>query len=178
MAVSLYEKASPYEVRCLRCDVSFPVGTRTCLHCGGPTEKPGEVVHDDSLVFSEIDYGIGSSGSASAPDSMSHRLRDSGPIEPVSESPFGMGGSAAMGGSSSTTGGSSSTTGGSAGTSIGDAIRNAVSETGRGRDRKNDRELETDDAPRSVFGGLIRSLGGLIWVILLIGFSLARSCGD
>lgn len=29
--------ASAYEVRCPRCDVSFPVGTRRCLHCGGPT---------------------------------------------------------------------------------------------------------------------------------------------
>ena len=23
-----------YEVRCPRCRVSFPIGTRTCLHCG------------------------------------------------------------------------------------------------------------------------------------------------
>jgi len=28
---------SPYEVRCARCDVSFPVETRRCIHCGGPT---------------------------------------------------------------------------------------------------------------------------------------------
>ena len=28
---------SPYEVRCLRCDVSFPLETRRCIHCGGPT---------------------------------------------------------------------------------------------------------------------------------------------
>jgi len=164
MAVSSLEKASPYEVRCPRCDVSFPVGTRTCLHCGGATGKPGEVVHDESLVFSDIDHGVGSSGSASVSESMSHRYRDSGPIEPVSESPFGIG--------------DSSPIGGSAGTSIGDAIRNAVAQTGRGRDRENDRELETDEAPSSFVGGLIRSLGGLIWVILLIGFSLARSCGD
>ncbi len=24
-----------HEVRCLQCDVSFPVGTKRCLHCGG-----------------------------------------------------------------------------------------------------------------------------------------------
>jgi hypothetical protein len=26
---------SPYEVRCERCRVTFPVGTRRCVHCGG-----------------------------------------------------------------------------------------------------------------------------------------------
>lgn len=29
-------KGSPYEVRCLRCDVSFPVEAKRCIHCGGP----------------------------------------------------------------------------------------------------------------------------------------------
>ncbi len=28
---------SSFEVRCLRCDVSFPLETRRCVHCGGPT---------------------------------------------------------------------------------------------------------------------------------------------
>jgi len=28
---------SEYEVRCPRCDVSFPVSTKRCLHCGGKT---------------------------------------------------------------------------------------------------------------------------------------------
>lgn len=32
---------SPYEVRCLRCDVSFPVETRRCIHCGGATSASG-----------------------------------------------------------------------------------------------------------------------------------------
>lgn len=30
-------QGSSYEVRCPRCDVSFPVETRRCIHCGGPT---------------------------------------------------------------------------------------------------------------------------------------------
>lgn len=30
-------KAYEYEVRCGRCNVSFPKGTKKCLHCGGPT---------------------------------------------------------------------------------------------------------------------------------------------
>ena len=28
---------APFEVRCERCRVTFPVGTRRCIHCGGPT---------------------------------------------------------------------------------------------------------------------------------------------
>jgi len=30
-------EASPYEVRCSSCDVSFPVETRRGMHCGGRT---------------------------------------------------------------------------------------------------------------------------------------------
>lgn len=36
---------APFEVHCDRCRVTFPVGTRRCIHCGGPTgvsaRKPG-----------------------------------------------------------------------------------------------------------------------------------------
>ncbi len=28
--------ANPYEVYCTRCKVSFPVGTRVCVHCSQP----------------------------------------------------------------------------------------------------------------------------------------------
>ena len=34
-------KGSVYEVRCPRCDVSFPVETKRCFHCGGPTAQVG-----------------------------------------------------------------------------------------------------------------------------------------
>jgi hypothetical protein len=27
---------TPYEVYCQRCRVSFPIGTRSCMHCGQP----------------------------------------------------------------------------------------------------------------------------------------------
>lgn len=30
---------SQYEVYCNRCGVSFPIGTRRCIHCGGPTAR-------------------------------------------------------------------------------------------------------------------------------------------
>jgi hypothetical protein len=103
---------------------------------------------------------------ATTSDSMARRAWDQEPIEPVSESPFSIGDSI------------EGSAGGLAGVSIGDAIRGAVAETGRGRDPQNDRELETSDPPNSVVRSLFRSFGGLLWVILLIGFSFARSCGD
>lgn len=30
---------TPFEVFCRRCQVSFPVGTRRCLHCGGRVDR-------------------------------------------------------------------------------------------------------------------------------------------
>lgn len=42
--------ASPYEVRCLRCDVSFPLETRRCIHCGGPTSSSGAVAGLGALM--------------------------------------------------------------------------------------------------------------------------------
>jgi hypothetical protein len=33
--------ANPYEVYCTRCRVSFPVGTKVCMHCGQPIRVPG-----------------------------------------------------------------------------------------------------------------------------------------
>jgi len=35
--------ANPYQVYCTRCNVSFPVGTRSCVHCGQPIGRPGPV---------------------------------------------------------------------------------------------------------------------------------------
>ncbi len=34
------ERNNPYEVYCTRCKVSFPVGTRACMHCGQPIGRP------------------------------------------------------------------------------------------------------------------------------------------
>ena len=33
---------TPYEVYCFRCRVTFPIGSRQCLHCGGPLFGTGE----------------------------------------------------------------------------------------------------------------------------------------
>lgn len=102
---------SSYEVRCPRCDVSFPVGTRKCIHCGGATGQPDKVAILESLVQT----------STSPVDEFSD------PMEFIPD--------------------------------------------------QDERELEVSDEPSSVGRSLIRSLGGLVWVIVLIGFTLARNCG-
>ena len=38
-------------------------------------------------------------------------------------------------------------------------------------------EGDVPDEPASIGRSIIRSLGGFIWVIVLIGFTLARNCG-
>ncbi len=42
---------------------------------------------------------------------------------------------------------------------------------------QDERELEMSDPPSSIGRSLIRSLGGFVWVVVLIGFTLARNCG-
>jgi hypothetical protein len=138
MALRMRSKPPAYEVRCPRCDVSFPAETRTCFHCGGPTGPPsffGSDAFEASLASS--DYGTSGPTTAEAYGSM----RDKMPIEPSGESPFSLGG-------------------------------------GFEDDRANERELEAEAPERSILGSLVQSLGGIIWVLLLIGFSLARSCSD
>ena len=143
MALRMRSRPPAYEVRCPRCDVSFPAETRTCFHCGGPTGQASFFEGDGpeaTLVSSHAtssDYGTSGPTTADAYGS----VQSNTPIEPAAESPFSLGG---------------------------------VFED----DRTGDRELETDAPARSMLGSLVQSLGGIIWVLLLIGFSLARSCSD
>lgn len=37
---------------------------------------------------------------------------------------------------------------------------------------------ELSDEPSSMGRTLIRSLGGVVWIVMLIGFTLARNCGS
>jgi hypothetical protein len=39
---------TPYEISCSRCLVTFPVGTKRCLHCGGRLTREGA---RQSIVF-------------------------------------------------------------------------------------------------------------------------------
>lgn len=82
MRSSRPKKPSPYEVRCPRCDVSFPVGTRTCLHCGGPTGEAGPLFEmDDPAEYSMETGGEGYTISSSRPADAGAQRK---------ESPFGV----------------------------------------------------------------------------------------
>ncbi len=52
---------TPYEVRCERCRVSFPLGTRRCIHCGETIGRkrrrariPLPLGHEEVLVEEEL----------------------------------------------------------------------------------------------------------------------------
>jgi len=103
--------ADPFEVRCHRCDVSFPVETRVCMHCGGRIDSSDRSSLLESIV--EVD-----------PDMAG---RDPTPIDVMSD--------------------------------------------------PVDPDVDESQEPTSVGRSLLRSLGGFVWVIVLIGFTLVRSCG-
>lgn len=138
---------SSYEVRCPRCEVTFPIETRTCFHCGGAT-GPALVSASDSFADA---YGVSDVSDVSdAFGNEGYEISDGGfedgaprAIDVLADSPFG---SAA----------------GQGEPAVLDSDRTAPSEEG------------TPPFAKS----LLRSLPSVIWVLLLVGFSLARSCGD
>ena len=135
---------SAYEVRCGRCNVSFPVEKKVCVHCGGRTSKPASLSAGDSMssLGAGWEDGIQTDPASLPPLPPVRSQPGSTPIEPIDESPFSMG------------------------------------QSGLGEERENDRELDLEDEPSSIGRSLFRSLGGIVWILLLIGFSLARNCGE
>ena len=63
--------------------------------------------------------------------------------------------------------------------SIGDSFGTDpfADETDPNHRESRDRDME-EESSGSIGQSIFKSLGGIVWVILLIGFSLARSCGD
>ena len=115
-----------YEVRCPRCQVSFPVETRVCVHCGGRTAPAGTVVpHEPPPEFDPLHERAGR-----APTS----------IEPSDETPF----------------------------VFRDSSAGEMAEPGV------ESPSESPNLVRSILG----NLGGFVWVLLLIAFSIARSCEE
>lgn len=111
-----------YEVRCPRCQVSFPVETRVCVHCGGRTAPPGTVVtHERPPEFDPLHERAGR-----APTS----------IDPSDETPF--------------------------------VFRESSAE------ETAEPGVESPNLVRSILG----SLGGFVWILLLIAFSIAQSCRE
>lgn len=58
MARTTSEGVPAYEVRCPRCDVSFPIETRTCIHCGGSTGPAARSVATTQLEDALAELGI------------------------------------------------------------------------------------------------------------------------
>ena len=132
------DKSSPYEVRCARCDVSFPVETRTCIHCGGPTGEAGAfLVMDDPSGLVPGDP-VGTRPSSIEP-------------EANAESPFGALGERVFGG----------------GAQAGAPTR---------EDGGADPTLAGEHGPPGIVQRLMQSMGSVIWIAILIAFSLSRSC--
>jgi hypothetical protein len=44
---------TPYEVHCAHCNVTFPVGTRRCVHCGGRISRERGRLPDSQVSFGE-----------------------------------------------------------------------------------------------------------------------------
>ena len=116
----------PFEVYCPRCDVTFPVGTKRCVHCGGRTVSSGQPRMPGTIRTGGYSEGSGT-GASEAP-------------QPIEWQP--------------------------------DPGLQLPEYDAEGR------ELEMDDESPTIARSLIRSLGGLIWVIALVAFSLARNCSD
>lgn len=141
MRISRSGGGAAFEVRCRRCEVSFPVGTRKCLHCGGPTAAAGGSASEQVVLAPASDTRH------APPLPREARTADARPIEPEDDVSL------------------------RSGTSITQSISESIYGPG-----PNERELDIPDEPPSVVRSLLSSLGGLVWVILLIGFTLARQC--
>ena len=78
---------SEFEVWCNHCDVTFPVKTPRCLHCGGRTspERLQRSMRDvDPMALRDASRPM----LATDPDSF-HQIIEEGPVEAVDEEPGG-----------------------------------------------------------------------------------------
>ena len=120
-----------YEVRCPRCDVTFPIGTRTCVHCGGSTVASNETPEISIESLPSFDFGSTGDRDSSEPKIRSRERVDA------------------------------------------DSARSSNPRSGPLEDLES--EEEAPGAGRSILG----SMGSLIWIALLIAFSLSgRMCGE
>jgi hypothetical protein len=108
---------SEYEVRCPRCNVTFPIGTKVCLHCGGATGPSSGA--RGRIRFGEAPHA---STAPAAPDTARFEL-----VQPARAVPI-------------------------------------------------DGLPEEEEVPQR--GGWIRGAGTLVWILLAIGISVARSCSE
>ncbi len=158
MRIASRGKSSPYEVRCPRCDVSFPVETRTCIHCGGPTAEAGAFFAMDDPA--ELVAPLESSGASTRPSSIEPETGADSPFGGIGESIFG-----------------ESTATHDDAYHHHDAHEADHAHVAHG-EYGDDRSYEGEHGPPSFVQSLMRSMGSLIWIVILIAFSLSRSCGN
>jgi len=117
-----------FEVRCPRCEVSFPPETRRCIHCGGPTSKPGP---NRGLDWVHTTDDSGAPAAQSEGSRGARRELDPAPEPLYAPEPFS-------------------------------GREQEASEAG----------AETGSWPRT----LLRTFGSLLWIVVLIAFTLMRNC--
>ena len=133
-----------FQVHCPSCDVTFAIGTRNCIHCGGPTlrsgRQPGKLFGRKSrlLATGSVDLNSEWDGETAFP-----ALADETQTEPVA----GMAG------------------------------QFAPLDPLDPLNPLNDGEQDSEEAGPG--RSILRSFGSLIWIALLIAFSLSgRACGE
>jgi hypothetical protein len=130
---------SHFEVRCPRCDVSFPVETRTCMHCGGPTSPEGQAISARPIFGFDSGFDSALSTDSTPTD---EALVQSGDDPSFDYSQAGM--------------------------PPGSTPESAALD-------HRDIDSETPNVGRSILG----SMGSLIWILMLVAFSLSgRVCGE
>jgi len=53
--MTIRNRSNPYEVYCPRCSVTFPVGQKHCIHCGGRLSKERLELGEFAIPFDEVD---------------------------------------------------------------------------------------------------------------------------
>ncbi len=120
-----------FEVHCPSCDVTFAVGTRHCIHCGGATTESGSQSGSQSRFGRAGPKELDPEWDNAMPFPILTEEAEAAPISAMDAqlAPF-------------------------------DDVEQASEEPRSGR-------------------SILRSLGSLIWIALLIAFSLSgRTCGD
>lgn len=145
-----------FEVRCPHCDVSFPVETRTCVHCGGktvPSTGATEFAIGALPVF-DFDSTLHDEHEPEHARSMSPQPATS-PQPAMSPQPTMSPQSAVK--------------------PRPEAKHPSAANSASGRLEEVDDDSEAPSMGRSILG----SMGSLIWIAMLIAFSLSgKVCGE
>lgn len=126
------------------------------MHCGGPTSRAGTIAYDPTDPYADPYAEADDSEEYSTDYSIRHAAERADSANP--------------GIRTGSSGGGTKTSAGDSPYSIRDAAGGGAHE--------EDIESDPGEQKGSVLGSLFQSMGGIIWVLLLIGFSLARSCGE